>query len=522
MSVSTATATVLLDGETLTVEDVVRVARDGVKARLAPEAYARIEASHALNQTLIAGGAPIYGVTTGFGDSVRRHIDPEQAGSLQAHLLDFLGCGTGPMLEPAYARAVTLARANCLARGSSAVRPVVVERLCDVLNAGAAPRIPEQGSIGASGDLVPSSYVAAVLTGRRELLLDGEVMAAAPFWERRGVRPLELEPKEGLALVNGTASMVGIGCLVIADARRLARIADLCTAMTVEGLLGIDGPFDPFIHGVKPHPGQARSAAGVRELLAGSGLVRSYAEVASAPRAAGGEAAAPIQDKYSIRCAPQCIGALYDTIDWVERWLLTELNSANDNPLYDVDAGAVHSGGNFSGFHVALAMDSLKTAIASVIDLLDRQMELLVDEKFNNGLTPNLVGRVPADSPLAGLDHGFKGMQIALSALTAEALNRTMPMTSFSRSAECHNQDKVSMGATAARQARDVLEIAERAAAIHLLAACQALDLRGAARMGATRAAFERIRAVSKPLERDRPMDVDVIAVTDLLRHGML
>jgi phenylalanine ammonia-lyase len=517
MSVSTpATAMVWLDGDSLRVEDVVAVARDGAEARLAPAAYERIGKSHDLNRDLVAGGAPIYGVTTGFGDSVGRRIDPGHAGELQAHLLDFLGCGTGPTLDAAAARAVTLARANCLAKGCSAVRPVVVERLCDVLNAGAAPVIPEQGSIGASGDLVPSSYVAAVLTGRRTLLVEGEPIPAERFWRSRGVEPLALEAKEGLALVNGTAFMVGVGCLAVADARRLARIADLCTALTVETLLGIDSPFNAFVHAVKPHPGQARSAEAIRGFLSGSELVRAYADVAASPTAE------PIQDKYSIRCAPQCIGALYDTIDWVERWLLTELNSANDNPLYDVDGGAVHSAGNFSGFHVALAMDALKTAVASVVDLLDRQMELLVDEKFNNGLTPNLVGRVPEGSPLAGLDHGFKGMQIAMSALAAEALNRTMPMTSFSRSAECHNQDKVSMGATAARQARDVLEIAERAAATHLLAACQAAHLRGPDMLGGTRPAYEAVRAVSAPLEHDRPMDVDVMAVTNLLRRGML
>lgn len=512
MSVSTATATVWLDGESLRVEDVLAVAREGAQVRLAPGAYERVERSHALNRDLVARGEPIYGVTTGFGDSVGRRIDPARADSLQAHLLDFLGCGTGPTLDAAYARAVTLARANCLARGCSAVRPIVIERLCDVLNAGAAPVIPEQGSIGASGDLVPSSYVAAVLTGRRTLIVEGEVTPASRFWRQRGVEPLALEAKEGLALVNGTAFMVGIGCLAVADARRLAAVADTCTAMTVEGLRGIDGPFHEFIHAVKPHPGQQRSAASIRAGLAGSGLTRTYAEAA-------GEAM-PIQDKYSIRCAPQCIGALYDTADWVERWLVTELNSANDNPLYDAGAGAVHSGGNFSGFHVGLAMDTLKTAVASVVDLLDRQMELLVDEKFSNGLTPNLAA--PADGPDAGLDHGFKGMQIAMSSLAAEALNRTMPMTSFSRSAECHNQDKVSMGATAARQARDVLDIAERAAAIHLLAACQAADLRGASRLGATAAVHRRVREVSPPLEHDRPMDVDVAAVTDLIRCGKL
>ena len=213
---------------------------------------------------------------------------------------------------------------------------------------------------------------------------------------------------------------------------------------------------------------------------------------------------------------------LYDTLDWARRWVTIEINSANDNPLYDIENRQVISGGNFAGFHVALAMDSLKTAVASVGDLLDRQFALLVDEKFNNGLTPNLIARLPDDHPEKGLFHGFKTMQLAISALAAEALSKCMPMTVFSRSTEAHNQDKVSMGSIAARQARDVIEMVERCCAIHLLAACQAADLRGADKLGRTRVIYERIRAISPFVERDRELEEDIYAVAEMIHSGAL
>jgi histidine ammonia-lyase/phenylalanine ammonia-lyase len=224
-----------------------------------------------------------------------------------------------------------------------------------------------------------------------------------------------------------------------------------------------------------------------------------------------------------VRCAPQFTGVLWDVLGWVENWLTVELNSSNDNPLFDAATNTVLSGGNFAGGHVALAMDSLKTALASVADLMDRQLELIVDEKFNHGLTPNLIPDFPAGHPERGLNHGFKGMQLACSSLTAEALSRCMPLSVFSRSTECHNQDKVSMGATAARHARDVVTLVEKVAAIHLLALCQAADLRGPDKLGTrTRLVYERIRAGVPMLESDRPMDGDIIAVLDLLRTGVL
>lgn len=520
---------VVIDGRCLTLDDVAAVARANAAVRLSDDPSVReaMERSLALNRGLIARGVPVYGITTGFGDSVHRQIAPAAATALQEHLLRFLGNGTGACTPRETARAVVLIRANNLARGHSAVRPELVERLVELLNRDIVPVIPEEGSVGASGDLVPLSYVAATVVGERKVWHRGRVRPAIEVLRDEGLERLRLEPKEGLALVNGTAFMSAFAALAAVDARRLAWLSDVCTALATEVLGGIIGPFQPFVHDVaKPHPGQVRSAANVRALLAESRLARAYDDVVE--EAAGtnghhGEMPVQIQDKYSLRCAPQFTGVLWDTLDWVDRWLTVEINSSTDNPLFDSASGAVESGGNFSGGHVALAMDALRTAVASVADLMDRQLELVVDEKFNHGLTPNLAPTLPAGHPEAGLNHGFKGMQIACSSLTAEALSRCMPLSVFSRSTECHNQDKVSMGATAARQARDVVTLVEKVAAIHLIALCQAADLRGAHQLGTgTRAVYETVRSRVAPLDSDRPMEDDITAVLDLIHSGAL
>lgn len=506
---------VRLDGRSLTLEDVEAVAREEAKVELAPSVHEQAQSTYDLNQRIIRGGATVYGVTTGVGDSVSRKVAVAGANELQESLIRLNGCGTGPDLPVDQSRAVVLARANCLARGNSAVRPLIPQMMVEMLNLGFAPVIPEQGSIGASGDLVPSSYIGAVLMGEREVMRNGARMSAAEVWREAGREPVRLHAKEGLAILNGTCFMTGIAALTLLDAARLADVVDVCTAMTCEGLLGITGPFDPFIHALKPHPGQARSAQRILELLRGSRLVTDYdVAVASGRR---------VQDSYSLRCAPQCNGALRDTVEWARQWVERELNSANDNPLYDPVAERVHSGGNFSGFHIALAMDALKMAVASVADLVDRQFELLVDEKYSGGLPANLARVVGVDDPAYGTQHGFKSFQIALSSLAAEALASCMPMSAFSRSTEAHNQDKVSMGAAAARAARDVVEIAQRCCAMHLLGAAQAADLRGADRLGqGTAAVHKRIREVSQFVDRDRPLQGDILQVARLIRTGEL
>ncbi|MGY1814170.1 HAL/PAL/TAL family ammonia-lyase [Blastococcus sp. SYSU D00820] len=522
-----ATGTELvLDGASLTVADALDVARRARTVRLAPAARTAVAAARELKQRLIAEETPIYGVTTGFGDSAHRQIAPGKAAALQQNMLRFLGCGTGPVAPPEVTRVTMLLRANCLAKGNSGVRPELVDRLLTLLAEDVLPLIPERGSCGASGDLVPLSYVGRTLVGETDVLHRGRVRPAAEVLPDLGLEPLVLEAKEGLALTNGTSFMSAFACLAVGAATELAAVCDLLTAMASEALLGNRGHFTEFLFArAKPHGGMVTSAANVRTILAGSHLALDSEELF-----AGGmgshtflELDRQVQDKYSIRCAPHVTGVLRDVLTWVGEWVATEINSSDDNPLFDVGGGRVQSGGNFYGGHMGQAMDSLKVAVANVCDLLDRQLELLVDEKFNAGLTPNLVPRWTADDEQAGLHHGFKGMQLCSSAMTAEALKLSSPATVHSRSTECHNQDKVSMGTIAARDARTIVELAQDVAAVHLIAVCQALELRGLDRASeVSREAVRLVRERIAFLDRDRCMDADVAAAAELIRSGAL
>lgn len=514
-----------LDGHRLSLADTVTTARapDRPRALLAEDAVRRMAATARARSELISAGLPIYGVTAGFGDSNTRQIHGDKSAALQTNLLRFLNCGTGAETAPDVTRATMLIRANCLARGYSAIRPEVVGLLLDCLNHDILPVVPERGSVGASGDLVPLSYVARMLTGAGDVRHAGERRPAAAALADAGLVPVELEAKEGLALVNGTSFMSGFAVLAAHDAAELAYTAELCTALASQVLLGNPAHFDEFLFLQKPHEGVLASARTVRELLADAG------PPGGAPGADGTwdgdgyrQLERPIQDRYSIRCAPHVVGALRDTLLWTDRMLEIEVNSSNDNPLFHPD-GRVLNGGNFYGGHVGQTMDSLKTAVASVADLLDRQLELVVDEKFNNGLTPNLIPRYDPGSWDAGLHHGFKGMQISASSLVAEALRWTTPATSFSRSTEAHNQDKVSMGTIAARDARTVVELTREVAAIHLIALCQAADLRGLEHLSrATSAAHTLVRKATPFLDGDRPLESDIQRVAELIRSGDL
>jgi histidine ammonia-lyase/phenylalanine ammonia-lyase len=516
----------MIAGRELTLDNIVAVARSAWNVQLSQEIELQraLHASVELKEELIARGDAIYGVTTGFGDSSDRQVSHDRVVGLQHALIDMMGCGTGPYAPEDEARATTLIRANCLARGHSGVRREVIERLLGLLNAGAAPAIREQGSVGASGDLVPLSYVAAALRGKRNVFHRGKLRPARDLLAELGVEPLDLEAKEALSLLNGTAFMAGITALAAYDAQTIALTADLCTALCTEVLHGLEGPFAPFLHDVaKPHRGQVRSAKNIRAFLSGSAMTRSES-MSQSPSSAQGVVRLParVQDSYSIRCAPHFIGALWDTLDWVEQWLVIEINSTTDNPLFDVETGTVANGGNFAGSHVGLAADALRTAVASVADLIDRQMALIVDEKFSNGLPANLAAPVPDGHPQAGIRHALKGLQIACSSLVADAQQLCMPATAFSRSTECHNQDKVSMATIAARRTRDVVRLTENVLACHLVALCQAAELRGRNRLGQTRSAVEAIRQVSAPLQDDRELEFDLEAVVHLIRARRL
>ncbi|WP_369174873.1 aromatic amino acid lyase [Streptomyces sp. R28] len=518
-----------LDGTGLSSRAVAAAARRGGETRvtLGAEAVERMHASVGLKEELLAQEIPVYGVTTGFGDSCIRQISPDKAHELQRNLVLYHLNGVGPAAVPDVARATMIIRANALAKGVSAIRPQAVSTLLECLSRDILPMIPERGSVGASGDLVPLCYLAAALIGEGRVLHRGTERPALDALGEEGIEPLRLAPKEGIALINGTSFAAAYAVLAAWDARELAFVAELSTAMTLEALRGNASALHPFVHAAKPHHGQVRSAEVIRTLLAGSRLATSFDDIlVRRERPAGRgylELEERIQDKYSVRCAPQIIGIVRDTLDWTESWLDTEINSATDNPLFDVDDCGLHLGGNFYAGHVGQAMDSLKTTVAGLANLLDRQLALVVDEKFNEGLPPNLVLARRPDDPEAGLHHGFKGMQIAASAVTAEALKQTGPVSVFSRSTEAHNQDIVSMGTISARDARTVNGLVREVAAIQLLSLTQAIELRGVEKASpAIRAVHRLIREHSAFVTHDRRLDQDIEAVIGLIESGAL
>lgn len=496
-------------GTPLRIEDVVAVARGDATVALdpTPEVRDRIRASRRILEAQLGDGAIVYGVRTGVGASVKNTIPDAQLEVLPRNLMRFHGCGTGELLTPDQAGAVTVARLASLARGHSGVREVLLERLCELLNARVLPQIPSEGSVGASGDLTPLSYLAALVAGEREATLDAKPMPAADALSAAGLQPLSLAPKESLALMNGTSVMTGLGCLAFSRAQRMARLACALTAVASDVMRGNPDHFDDRIARFRPHPGQILAAHWIRDDLA-----KSPGTPPTQP--------ASLQDRYSLRCAPQIIGVLIDSLRHTRETLEIEVNGVNDNPLVDVARSEILHGGNFYGGHVCFVLDGLKTAVANIADLLDRQLALLCVRNTNGGLPDNLVAR---DDEEGVTHHGFKAMQITASALTAEALKLTMPASAFSRSTESHNQDKVSMGTIAARECLRILDLTENVAAVHTLALCQAVDLRDSDAQAVR--SLELRDSVRKHITMnvtDRRQDHDIERVWRLHRDGEL
>lgn len=488
----------------MTIEDVVAAAGGDVRIALvdSPDFRSSVAASRdAVERRLRESGA-IYGVTTGVGASVTNDIPPALRAAMPNNLFRFHGCGTGAILDDEAAAAVVFVRLVSLARGWSGVRMELLERLVEFLDHRLLPRIPAEGSVGASGDLTPLSYLAAALAGEGEVTLAGEVMTSSSAHSRLGLLPLQLQPKESLALMNGTAVMTALACTAHARAVRLARLSAAITAVMVDVTHGNHEHFDERLLGAKAHAGQVRCGAWIR-----ADLTRADVPAPSPAR---------LQDRYSLRCAPHVIGSLLDALAFARGVLEVELNGVDDNPVVANDGSILH-GGNFYGGHVCMIADLLKSQSAGVADLLDRQLALACVPETSDGLPANLVA---ADQIV---HHGFKAMQISASALTAEALKLTMPAGSFSRSTESHNQDKVSMGTIAARDCLRVLELTETVAVIALLAALQAVDLRGVESCGSrARALHAAVRQAVPMVREDRRQDRDIERVLGMLRAGEL
>ncbi|MCR6566615.1 HAL/PAL/TAL family ammonia-lyase [Acinetobacter baumannii] len=488
----------------LSIEDVVSVARGECQVAL-PETSEWREliqkGADFLDQLLEEEGV-IYGVTTGYGDSCLVEVPLHQVNELPLHLSRFHGCGLGENLDGITARAVVVTRLCSLARGYSGVSIALLERLVWLLNENVIPVIPSEGSVGASGDLTPLSYIAGTLVGERDVYIDGQIIPVAQVYAEKNMLPLTLRPKEGLALMNGTAVMTAIACLNYKKAEQIALASTLITALNVLALEGNPSHFDEVLFAQKPHPGQQRIAKQLRDWL------NSEVQTAhQSPR---------LQDRYSLRCAPHIIGVFEDSKVWLRQFIENELNSSNDNPLIDPVGMRVLHGGHFYGGHIAQAMDSLKIMIANIADLMDRQIAQLVDHKMNHGLPRNLTGATAERLPL---NHGFKAVQIGVSAWTAEALKNTLAASIFSRSTECHNQDKVSMGTIAARDASRVITLTQQVIAALCCASVQAIHLKGfTAQLSPTLQAFMQWTLQSFAfVEEDRLLQTELQQIVDRL-----
>ncbi len=483
---------VTLDGRSLSIDDVVAVARRNVSVALDPKMLKAVAESRKVVEAAVARGQTIYGVNTGFGKLAHVRIPPEQARQLQLNLIRSHASGVGDPLSVDAVRAMMVLRANVLMRGTSGVRPVLPELLIEMLNRGVHPRVPSQGSVGASGDLAPLSHLALAMIGEGE---DGRTLTA------QGLKPVALEPKEGLAFVNGTQAQTGLAALLVSDAWMLWRAAHAAAAMSLEAVRGSPDPFDARIHDARPHPWQQRSAALLRDLLADSEVRESHRE--NDPR---------VQDAYSLRCTPQVLGAVGEGLAFAERLVTTELNAATDNPL--VFGDDVISGGNFHGQPIALALDVIAISLTTLAGLAERRLERVVNPDLSSGL-PAFLARDP------GLESGFMTAQIAAAALVADCRILATPASVQSIPTEGNQEDIVPMGMSAAWKAQRILGNAERVIAIELLAGAQGLEyLKPLRPAKAVARLYAAVRQDSAALATDRPLTTDIETVAAHIRAG--
>jgi histidine ammonia-lyase len=447
-----------LDGSSLTLEDVVAIAEGAECVQIGPTARFRMEASRNKVEMAMHSTAPVYALNTGVGLLANIRLDETEIEAMQVNLIRSHCCGVGSPLSTPAVRGMMLIRANVLAKGLSGIRPVVAERICDLLNHHITPVIPSRGSVGASGDLAPLAHMALVLIGEGSAEYQGSVLPAAICLERAGLKPLSLLGKEGISLLNGTQAMLSIGCLRLKGLEDLFYSAQTTAALSVEALRGTAAAFDPRLHAARPHPGQILSASHLTGLLHGSTIPRTHGE------------GSRIQDAYCLRCIPQVHGAVWDTLAHARRVFEIELNSATDNPLVFDDA--IVSGGNFHGAPLALALDYISIALCQLAGISERRTERLLNPTLNEGL-PAFLASQP------GIESGLMMAQVTAAALVAELRVLASPASTGSIPTSGNQEDFVSMGMTAALKLEQAVSLARMVIAIELLAATRALDLRG-------------------------------------------
>ncbi len=481
----------------LDLEAVAAVA-DGAEVSLSLQAEERVARARACVDRWVQSDIPVYGVTTGFGALAEVRVPADQLLQLQHNLILSHAAGVGEPLSQRETRAMMLLRANTLAQGNSGARPELLHHLVGMLNGNVHPLIPGKGSVGASGDLAPLAHLALGMIGHGRAELEGRVMPAAQALEQVGMHPITLQAKEGLCLINGTQTMAAVGGLALLDADRLANLADIAGAMTLEGLNGLPQAFDERIQACRPHKGQGVCAANLRRLVAGS---------------SSGEGALQVQDPYSLRCMPQVHGASRDTFEFVRSTITCEMNSATDNPLVFAEDDVLISGGNFHGQPIAMGLDFAAIALAELGNISERRVEQLVNPALS-GLPPFLV-------PKSGIHSGYMMAQVTAAALVNENKLMANPASTDSIPGSASREDHVSMGMTSARKLREIVINTNAILAVEILCAAQAIDLRKPMRMGAgTAAAYATVREVVPHLEEDRLLANDIEAIIALVRRG--
>lgn len=493
---------ICIDGSNLTVLEAVEAVRCGKTVVLDEAQLAKVEASRQAVQAVIEGNQAVYGINTGFGKLADVSISPEGMEELQRNLILSHCSGVGELAPLEISRAMLLLRANALVKGYSGVRPDLIKLLVDMLNRGVTPAVPLQGSVGASGDLVPLAHMSAVLIGEGEAWYEGELLPGAEALRRAGLAPITLQAKEGLALINGTQFMTAFGVLGLYDAENIAKTADIAGALTMEALGALPDALSESVHTLRPHEGQVASAANLRKLTKGSNLIYNSRK-------------ARVQDAYSIRCMPQVHGASWDALSYVERVIRTEINSVTDNPIVFAEGGQIVSAGHFHGQPVALALDFMGIALAEFASISERRIERLVNPALS-GLPPFLVAN-------SGLNSGYMISQYTAAALVSENKVLAHPASVDSIPTSANQEDHVSMGAAAARKMRAILENTRNVLAIELLCACQGLEFRSRNDVSpATARVYQLIRQAVPPLDQDRLLAPEISLVREMIESGRI
>jgi histidine ammonia-lyase len=504
---------VSISGEKLTIEDIVAVARKNEEVAIPREVKEKVVKCRQILEELVKEKKIVYGVTTGFGALGSLIIPPEDVKELQSNLIRSHSAGVGESLDRDVTRALMLLRANTLAKGNSGIRIETLETLVQMVNKGVHPIIPEKGSVGASGDLAPLSHMTLVIIGEGEAEYNGKRISGKQAMKLAGIKPVELDFKEGIALNNGTQMMAAIGALAVYDAERLTKIAEIAAAMSLEALNGIYDAFDERIHQVRPHLGQITTARNIRQLISGSKNVKSSSEMLKEKMNRSP------QDPYSLRCIPQVLGTVRDAVAYIRKVIEIETNSATDNPLIFPDDKECLSGGNFHGQPVSAAMDFLSIALATLGNMSERRIARLVDENLSQGLPAFLIHK----DMKKGVHSGFMAAQYTAAALASENKTLAHPASVDSIPTSANFEDFVSMGSIAARKAVEILRNVEHIIAIELLCAAQGIDFRGSDNLGkGTKVAYSLLRKYVPMLKEDRILSNDIEAVAELIRSEQL